>query len=94
MSDQSIEVFDKFGKIRADFSDEELESIGPERHDRFIALVNAAHACTAAENDAALATKAIEAAARAVQAARAQLERVRPRLTHAELVKQYIASNR
>jgi hypothetical protein len=49
MTEVTLDVFDKCGKLRTDFSDREIETLTPERRQRFFALVAASTEADAAE---------------------------------------------
>jgi hypothetical protein len=47
----SLEIFDKLGKIRRDFTEDEVEALTPERRERFFVLIEAATNAEAAEQE-------------------------------------------
>ncbi len=51
MTEATLEVFDGLGQIRRDFSAQEVESLSPERRERFTALLSASLDCSEAERE-------------------------------------------
>jgi hypothetical protein len=75
-----IEIFTSKGGLRpaSDFSEMELNGMSAERKERFNALRQAAFECETAEADLAAAQDSVVTCARAVEAARAELDKVKP----------------
>src|SRR6266446_5384853 len=59
MTEATLDVTDKFGNIRRDYSAAEIESLSPERRERFTTLLSAALDAQEAEAEMVEATRAV-----------------------------------
>lgn len=89
-----IQVFDKRGRVRLDFTPTELTTIPKERLPLFKALQAASLENDAAEEAKRDATANVGARSRALDAARTTLLKLRPKLTFNDIYRAHLAAQK
>ena len=78
MTAPDFEVFDAYGKVRKDFSREEVAALSDDKAERLLALVSACQNGEAAEAALKLAEKELRLARRDLDTLRAEKEKLYP----------------
>jgi hypothetical protein len=83
-AENPLQIFDNFGAVRRDFSEDEVAALSPDRRKRFFGLVEAAKACEDAEAELKSAETEVAKRVRMLTAAQAEHIRQHPPSTFLE----------
>ncbi|WP_426437801.1 hypothetical protein [Bradyrhizobium genosp. P] len=90
----AIEIFDKFGKLRTDFSDAEIAGLTEDQRNVFAELVATALQNQEHETELIVAQRGVPAAMRAADKAHAAHRLAHPPQTHQQAMQAVIDANR
>jgi hypothetical protein len=88
-----LDVFDAYGKVRTDFTDDELATLSPERRERFDALFAASIADKIAEKEMSDALAEVGTRTKEVNAAELALAKARPQTSFLDEHRRAIRAN-